>query len=168
MSRYRNNRVLSLIPILGYDFDVTKLLPYPPDTKAFSILLDVARKTPHLRGTTPTSYIKWWCCVFRERVRPLAIRWSAMVACTSFFFLNFIFLCMINWGKKRLYTLNDPFIIDFSKGSLTSLIITEKVIENMGIGNVLIDQRDKCRMTPYTGAHTNLYPISLLLCWLFS
>ena len=38
----------------------------------------------------------------------------------------------------------------------------------MGIEKVLHEERNECKTTPYTGAHTNLYPISLLMYWLFS
>ena len=71
-------------------------------------------------------------------------------------------------GGPRIYTLNDPFIIDFSKMMSYLLLITEKAIKKMRIKKMFHDQRNEHKTTPYTGAHTNLYPISLLLYWLFS
>ena len=61
-------------------------------------------------------------------------------------------------GVTRLYTLNDPFIVDFSKKALYSLVITEKAIEKMVVMKKFVDQRKKCKAAPYTGAYTNLYP----------
>ena len=37
----------------------------PPDTKVF-----LYYSTPHCGRTTLPSYIKWWSCIFRERVWP--------------------------------------------------------------------------------------------------
>ena len=54
----------------------------PTRHESLSILLHVARKTSHRWRTTPPSYIKWWSCVFRKWIGPLANRWSAMVAST--------------------------------------------------------------------------------------
>ena len=59
-------------------------------------------------------------------------------------------------GVTRLYTLNDPFIVDFSKKALYSLVITEKAIEKMVVMKKFVDQRKKCKAAPYTGAYTNL------------
>ena len=174
--------------MLGYDFDVTKRLPYPADTIAF-LYYSTSPEKPRISGelrlrvtsSDDAASFEGGSDLLQLDGRP----WSrALPFLPKFHFPLYDKLreegfvpddldrtlsilppkYNIFRGRLRLYTLNDPFIIDFSKGPLTSLIITEKVIENMGIGNVLIDQRDKCRMTPYTGAHTNLYPISLLLC----
>ena len=43
--------------------------------QSLSILPYAARKTSHWGRTTPPSCIKWWSCIFRERVWPLDINW---------------------------------------------------------------------------------------------
>ena len=50
--------------------------------QSLSILLYVAPKTPHCGRTTPPSCTEWWSCIFWERVWPLEIQRSDMVAFT--------------------------------------------------------------------------------------
>ena len=64
------------------DYDTTRKTRH----ESLPILLHAARKTPHRGRTTPPSCTKWWSCVFREWIGPLATKWSAMVASTLFFF----------------------------------------------------------------------------------
>ena len=61
-------------------------------------------------------------------------------------------------GRQRLYTLNDPFVVDFSHKALYSLVITEKTMERMVVMNIFEDQRKMCKAAPYTGIYTNFYP----------
>ena len=56
----------------------------PTGHQSLSILFYPARKTPHCGRTTPPSYAKWWFCIFQQRVWPLEIRWSTMVAFTLY------------------------------------------------------------------------------------
>jgi hypothetical protein len=68
------------------------------------------------------------------------------------------------FNRRRLYTLNDTFIIDFStmaKGSYF-FVVTEKGIKKLRIHQLFVDSRKKCKGKPFTGAHSNLH-LSLLL-----
>ena len=58
----------------------------PTGSESLSILLHVTNQTPHRGRATPPSCIKWWSCVFWERVGPHAIKWSAMDPSTLFYF----------------------------------------------------------------------------------
>ena len=63
-----------------------------------------------------------------------------------------------------LYTLNDTFIVDFSRKWSSYLAITEKSIEKFIFWRIFADRRNKCSTSPYTGAHIKLYPISRYSC----
>ena len=64
--------------------------------------------------------------------------------------------------SQLLYTLNDTFIIDFSKYSTAFTIITEQGVDTLEFGAPFIDTRGWCRCPPYTGAYTN-HHITILL-----
>jgi hypothetical protein len=58
-----------------------------------------------------------------------------------------------NGRCQSIYTLNDPFIVDFSCNRLFS-VVTEKGMEILLLKGTFEDQRPT-RMMPYTGAYTN-------------
>ena len=64
-------------------------------------------------------------------------------------------------SKQRLYTLNDTFIVDFSKG-LYFFVITEKGVETLQFSKLFYDIRSMWAARPYTGAYTN-HHLSVLL-----
>ena len=54
---------------------------------------------------------------------------------------------------QLLYTLNDPFIVDFSSSDLAFFVITEQGIENIRFLRPFIDKRQMRHGPPYTGVH---------------
>ena len=61
-----------------------------------------------------------------------------------------------------MYTLNDEFIVDFSKNGLFFFVITEQGAETLPFHKIFFDNRRKYECTPYTGAYTN-HHLSILL-----
>ena len=144
----------------------------PTRHECLSILLDFARQTPHRGGTTPTSYIKWWSCVFREWIGPLAIKWSAMVS-SNFFYSTLLFtsvwkvegrICSRRLGQSLstldstkhnclslfFYTLNDPFTLHFSSLSFSVFsVIPEKGISKLHFRGTFAERRDLIDKHPY-------------------
>ena len=55
---------------------------------------------------------------------------------------------------QLLYTLNDPFIVDFSSNELNLIVITEQGIRNLRFCSLFRDGRHMRNCTPYTGAYT--------------
>ena len=98
----------------------------PTGHESLSILLYCTRKTSHRGRTTPPSCIKWWFYVFRKWVRPLANKWSAMVA---FILYPFKTLFSSVWKTKRRTTCSRRLTRSFSfktpqlSPELTSLYI---------------------------------------------
>ena len=64
--------------------------------------------------------------------------------------------------SQFLYTLNDPFIVDFSNSELDLSVITEQGIERVRFLRPFSEYRDLRVSTPYTGAYTN-HLLSILL-----
>ena len=62
-----------------------------------------------------------------------------------------------------LYTLNDPFILDFSSYRSAFLVITEQGVAKLPLHKLFVDTRGTCRAAPYTGAYT-IYHLLTLLC----
>ena len=177
-----------VIPQLTYDFVMTTRVPYPPDTKAF-LYYSISPEKPRIAGELrlrvassddAASFESGSDLVLvdgRPWSRPLPFlrktHFPLYVKLREDGFvpddLDRALLTLISKsnvsrynGGLRLYTLNDPFIIDFDKYTLYSLLITEKAIEKMTIREMFQDHRNECKILPYTGAHTNLYPISLV------
>ena len=71
MSRYTINRFLSRLHAFTDMKTPHEKIFLPTRHQCLSILLYVARKTSHCGRTMPPSFIKWWSCIFRERVWPL-------------------------------------------------------------------------------------------------
>ena len=69
------------MPLLWHE-DPREEIFLPTTHQYLSILLYVSRKTLHCGRTVPPSCAKWWSCMFRERVWPFKIKWSAMDAST--------------------------------------------------------------------------------------
>ena len=86
----------------------------PTGHESLSILLHVARNTPHRGRTTPPGCIKRWSFVFREWVRPLAKRWSAMVASTLFSFKILSFFVWKTEGRTTCSRRLGHSFIDFA------------------------------------------------------
>ena len=57
---------------------------------------------------------------------------------------------------QLLYTLNDPFIIDFSRVESTFFAITEQGMERLRFRNPFSDFRNSPDVTPYTGAYIQI------------
>jgi hypothetical protein len=66
-------------------------------------------------------------------------------------------------GWQRLFTLNDEFIVDFSRKESLH-VITEQGTAFQYLATAFFDKR--LESSPYTGAHSNRY-LSLLLYWFF-
>ena len=83
MSRYTNNQV----PLMQYASDSIAAGqargPYPTDTKAF-LYYSTSREKPRIAGELRLRVISSDDAASFEWVKPLAIKWSAMVASTSF------------------------------------------------------------------------------------
>ena len=163
----------------------SRSLPYPPDTKAF-LYYSISPEKPRIAGELrlrvtssddPASFESG-----SDLVRVDGRPWSRpLLFLPNTHFPLYVKLreegfvpddldralltlrSKSNRGRLRLYTLNDPFIIDFNIYSFNSLSITEKATKKMKFEKIFQDCRNEYRTSPYTGAHTNLYPISLLL-----
>ena len=61
----------------------------------------------------------------------------------------------IKLRSQPLYTLNDPFIIDFSNYSKNFTVITEQGVEIIRFTEPFWDAHQSCTVLPYTGAYTN-------------
>ena len=60
------------------------------------------------------------------------------------------------YRRSRLYTLNDPFIVDFSKPKAFFFAITEQGMQNLILCDMFTDGRDRdihASIRPYTGAY---------------
>ena len=57
---------------------------------------------------------------------------------------------------QRVYTLNDTFIVDFSRSVWSLNVITEQGVETLKCLGQFAEERPT-RITPYTGAYTNQY-----------
>ena len=56
---------------------------------------------------------------------------------------------------QLLYTLNDPFIVNFSMRDVCLSIISEQRMETLVFGRPFADKNENTRRKPYTGAYTN-------------
>ena len=65
---------------------------------------------------------------------------------------------------QRLYTLNDPLVLDLSQKSQYLFIVTERGMEVIMV-SIFFDYRAICSVAPYTGAHLQKSPsLALTLC----
>ena len=63
---------------------------------------------------------------------------------------------------QLLYTLNDPFIVDFSHIVPAFFVITEQGVERLSLRGLFSEFRGMREVRPYTGAYTN-HLLSILL-----
>ena len=61
-----------------------------------------------------------------------------------------------NLNRRRLYTLNDPFIVNFG-GFVSFLFLAKQAVEMLMHFKIFADHRGKIAGAPFTGAHTNLH-----------
>ena len=54
-----------------------------------------------------------------------------------------------------LYTLNDTFIINFSRSNLNLIVSTEQGLETLQFRDHFVDRRDLHEVNPYTGGYTH-------------
>ena len=62
-----------------------------------------------------------------------------------------------------LYTLNDPFIVDFNNYKFVLFVITELGVESLSFGRLFSDRREMWKdIRPYTGTYTSQH-LSILV-----
>ena len=159
---------------------------YPPDMTAFLYYY----ASPEKPASRRTTYIKWWCCVFREWVQPLAIKWSAMDSST-FCSSNVLYplyekLREEGFVSEDLDRVLPTFSVNASRyhSSAVSLFINWHIYRRLQKQSVMfprhyrnripflkifVDHYNEYHDTFYTGAHKSFYRhLSLILYWLFS
>ena len=57
--------------------------------------------------------------------------------------------------SQFIYTLNDPFIVEFGHRTTNTTVITEKGMARLRLLDRFFDLRSKCKNLPYTGAYTH-------------
>ena len=62
----------------------------------------------------------------------------------------------IYYRGQQLYTLNDTFMVDFSKENLQFTVITEQGLEGLQLTRPFYDKRGQIPMKPYTGAYKQI------------
>ena len=71
-----------------------------------------------------------------------------------------------SWNFRRshfLYTLNDTFIVDFSRRLYDFTVITEQGIQKLLFNDIFYDARVSIVKRPYTGAYTSHHLLKLLI-----
>jgi hypothetical protein len=64
--------------------------------------------------------------------------------------------------KQLFYTLNDTFIVEFSRLAQYFFVITEQGMDSLNLSGLFVDFRGGTKCKPYTGAYTN-HHLSILL-----
>ena len=57
-------------------------------------------------------------------------------------------------GRRRIYTLNETFIVDFNNNESSFTVITEQGIDVLPFFDIFRDPRRDRKSRPFTGAHT--------------
>ena len=162
------------------DMRYRKCLPYPPDTNAF-LYYSTPRDKPRIAGelrlrltssgdpasfesgsdllgtngqpwSRPLPYLPRYYLPLYEKLREEGLVSDGLDRILSTLPSKF----PSYRGRHRLYTLNDPFIIDFSSKGLYFYVITEKGIEAMLWFKTFTDRREMCTGVPYTGEHIQI------------
>jgi hypothetical protein len=161
------------------DPTIRTLVPYPQDTNAFLYYFMPPDKPPiggELRFRVTSSDDPASFGSGSDLLRPDSLPWSrSLFALSKYYFplyeklreerfvsddLDAALLTLPSFKanhvqSQRLYTLNDTFIVDFSKPKKT-FVITEQGVEILQLGQTFFDVREKkCEYAPYTGAYTN-------------
>ena len=169
-------------PRLDYDKTNERLsrLPFPPDTKAF-LYYSIPPGKPRIAGelrlrvASSDDYASFesGSDLLRSNGRP----WSrTLYALSNYSVYNRLYEKMREEGlvsddldevlsnlplrtyryrrNHHLYTLNDPFIVDFSSTLLFS-VITEHGVGSLPLYRTFFDMRLSKLYAPYTGSYTN-------------
>ena len=177
-----------MVPRIYYDLiDMkTRWAQYPPNTRAFLYYCNSPKK-PRIAGelrlrvissNDPASF-KSGSDLLLKNGRP----WSRPLIFLSKYYLHLYeilkkdrlvpddlvrVLSTLPPRKPRyslsqyLYTINDPFIVDFSHPDLYFFVITEQGVESLEFKKLFFDGRREWNGLPYTGPYTNHY-LSILL-----
>ena len=151
-------------------------LPFPPNTNAFLYYSNPPEK-PRIAGELrlrvtssddPASF-ETGSDLLRSNDRPWSrplyairkhynhvyesLREDQLVSDDLDAILSFLSLEAPDYRQSHyLYTLNDAFILDFSKYELPFFIITEQGMERLNLVKLFFDGRRMIRMSPYTGS----------------
>ena len=171
-----------------YDASGKGATPYPPDTKAFLYYFR-PREKPRIAGelrlrVTPSddpasfeSGLDLLQTSGRIWSRPLftlskfslplyeKLREEGFVPGDLHTVLSTFPPTSIQYHRSHLfYTLNDTFIVDFSKKKLRFCFVTEKGIEkSFAFFTPFVDFHQRWAGTPYTGAYINYHLLMLLI-----
>ena len=179
-----NQSGLVVAPRLYYDDTSKTHIEYPPKTKAF-LYYFASPKNPRIAGelrlrVTPNddpAYFDKGFDLLRLNGHQV---WSRPLYSLSKFYLplyeklreeGFVpddldaVLSTFSTRLTRsqiLYTLNDTFIVDFSRYSLFFTVITERGMEMLRFREPFVECREIYKSAPYRGTYTNLR-LSILL-----
>ena len=164
-------------PNLFYDRTEQRRVAYPPDTKAF-LYYTVPSERPRIAGELrlrvtssddPASFASG-----SDLLQINGQPWSRPLIVIKIFLSHYAKLRedglvpdnldsilssfpekWLRHSSQILYTLNDTFIINFSRHVQFLSVITEQGMETLGFHFIFLDSRVLVRRTPYTGAYTN-------------
>ena len=155
------------------------MVPYPPDTRAF-LYYSTSPEKPRIAGelrlrvtssSDPASFESG-----SDLLQPDGQPWSRQLYSLSKYYLPMyerlredgfipddLHSALATLPSKRykicrskvLYTLNDPFIVDFSCSGIFLTLITEQGVDSLIIPKIFSVRHENRDPRPYTGAYTS-------------